>query len=664
MMKMASWFTRTSTGMAYNMNRYGLFTFILCIHLATNVQAQFKKPLEELSYFSKQYSESPAVYTQKRQDVTLEVVGDSLSIWVDVFEERIYLGSNPANFSRDQVFTSSFYKVQDLEAYTLVPGKKKYQKIPVAEFKENFDRESYIFYNDNAEISFNYPALVQGAKSVVKYRAKITDPHMLRMFFFQSYIPIHDASYTISYEAGISLSSQFFNDDNEIIEKAPLTTTDGLTIEKFSAKNVPKIKYEADAPSFSYLVPAVYMLIERYQTESGAQKKVLGSVDDLYSWYQTFIKDLQTETTQIDDIVAPLIEGAENELEKVRRIYYWVQANVKYIAFEDGMRGLIPHTADFVLEKRYGDCKDMSSLIVGMLQSAGIDANYTWIGSRKLPYKYSKTPAPIVDNHMIATFESDGKIYFLDATGQYTPINIPTSMIQGKECLIGKGDDFQLIEVPVIPKENNMALDSAFITLNDGSLAGIGKVTLTGYESAFNKYRLIKTDDEKVSKYLHSLLQKGNNKFLIDKFELRNIEDLEAPLDIEYEFNVSDYYKEIAGDIYINLMLDKSYLDDMIEDRLIPLENEYKFVNRNITVLNIPEGFEASFIPKDQSFQSDYFGYAISYKLQENKLIASKEIYLDYLLLEPEYFEEWNKMNSAYSDACRQVAVLSQQKKN
>ncbi len=69
------------------------------------------------------------------------------------------------------------------------------------------------------------------------------------------------------------------------------------------------------------------------------------------------------------------------------------------------MRGLIPHPASYVCEKRYGDCKDMANLIVSMLHMAGVNnAYHTWIGTRDLPFKYTEFPTPIVDNHMIATY--------------------------------------------------------------------------------------------------------------------------------------------------------------------------------------------------------------------------------------------------------------------
>ena len=100
----------------------------------------------------------------------------------------------------------------------------------------------------------------------------------------------------------------------------------------------------------------------------------------------------------------------------------------------------------------------MANLIVNMLKLAGVKAYHTWIGTRDLPYKYSKVPTPLVDNHMIATYISaDKQYYFLDATSDHTPFGLPSSMIQGKEALIGLDPThYEVKMIPEIAKEKNV----------------------------------------------------------------------------------------------------------------------------------------------------------------------------------------------------------------
>lgn len=81
-----------------------------------------------------------------------------------------------------------------------------------------------------------------------------------------------------------------------------------------------------------------------------------------------------------------------------------------------------------------------------MLSLAGLKGNLTWIGTRSIPYSYNEVPTPIVDNHMILSYKYNDKTYFLDATGRFIPIDLPTSFIQGKEALISNGENSYVIE--------------------------------------------------------------------------------------------------------------------------------------------------------------------------------------------------------------------------
>ena len=58
-----------------------------------------------------------------------------------------------------------------------------------------------------------------------------------------------------------------------------------------------------------------------------------------------------------------MIDDKETELEKVKAIYYWAQKNVKYVAFEYALGGFVPRDANDIYSKKYGDCKDNSSIM-------------------------------------------------------------------------------------------------------------------------------------------------------------------------------------------------------------------------------------------------------------------------------------------------------------
>ncbi|WP_334042747.1 DUF3857 and transglutaminase domain-containing protein [Burkholderia ambifaria] len=58
--------------------------------------------------------------------------------------------------------------------------------------------------------------------------------------------------------------------------------------------------------------------------------------------------------------------------DKARRLYDWVQANVRYVAIFLGETAAAPHRVTDILRNRYGDCKDHVALFGALLAAVGI----------------------------------------------------------------------------------------------------------------------------------------------------------------------------------------------------------------------------------------------------------------------------------------------------
>lgn len=624
-------------------------------------------PLEEIEKLRALYPEENVVFTKRNQTYDIRVVGDSLKIEVFNEEEMAFLSDNVAPYVKDQIYTSSFYQAKDIKANTLNPGNRKWQATPVQEFRTIGDNSGSVFYDDSEYISFTYPGVKKNSKTSLEYTGVVIDPHFLGTDFFAAYVPVIQSKITFIYDPEVKLKHFFFNiPEGELIKEE--ITEGGRKKVSFEMKNLAKTEYEANAPSFSHLAPHISSLIESFTNSKGENIEILNDTDALYRWYWGFIEGLkEEESEQAKEILASIVSPEDDELTKVRKIYYWVQNNIKYIAFEDGMRGFVPHKGEYVCTMRYGDCKDMASIIINLLYHAGIDGYYTWIGTRDIPYRYTELPTASVDNHMIATYiDQNGKHYFLDATGQYQSFGLPTSMIQGKEALIGFGPDrYEIVTVPTIEKENNIHEDTYTFEIKNGGIKGEGNLSLKGYAKVFNTYKLINTDERNTKEYLIRLLNRGNNKFFIDDYTIDQLDDHDAPIEIAYDFRVEDYYREINGSIYFNMNLDKSFSGALIDkDRVHPIEEDYKYVNISKATLAIPDGYEVSFLPKDSNYEGKTFGYSMNYEQVDNTVTLTRTFYKNYLLMEKQDFEDWNKAIESFTKDNKNILILKKKQTN
>ncbi|OEJ99699.1 transglutaminase-like domain-containing protein [Roseivirga misakiensis] len=623
-----------------------------------------KDPLEELEALRASYPDETVVITKRYQNYDIKIVGDSLKINVSHTEEMAFLGDQVGPYAKDQIYTSSFYTAENIKAATLTPGRRKWERNAVEDFRTVADDDNSVFYDDSEYITFTYPGVKKNTKSLLTYDAKINDPHFLGSDYFASYIPIIDVKYTFTVDEGVKLKHYFFNIDSSEVSQTTTKSPEGRNIYTFQLKNVPKVNFEPSSLAFNYRASHMSSLIESYVDTNGKTVEVLGDTDDLYRWYWTFIEGLKEENgEEVKRILADILSPNDDELTKVKKVFYWVQKNIKYIAFEDGMRGFVPHNGDYVCTKRYGDCKDMASIIVNMLYHAGIDAHYTWIGTRDLPYKYTELPTASVDNHMIATYINGNDYYYLDATGQYQPFGLPTSMIQGKEALIAiDKDNYEIKTVPIIEKENNTHEDTFSYKIENGKVVGSGELSLKGYAKVFNTYRLINSTKKSTDEYLNRALNRGNNKFFIDDYEISGLNDFDTPIKVNYEFRVEDYYREINDAIYFNMNLDKAFSNATIEkNRENAFEGEYKYINKSTSTLEIPEGYQVSRMPKDYELKGKNFGFTMAYSQNKNTISLKRDFYVDYLMMGPKEFEDWNDAIQKFTKETKQIVILKKQ---
>jgi transglutaminase-like putative cysteine protease len=608
--------------------------------------------------FKARYPDETAIFFERGEEITFDLVADTLQITAKVTEDLLHLKENSSNFVNNRVYGSHFVGVRDIEGKTLVAQGSKYKPVRVENMARKDDHDAGIFYDDSYYYALSFPSLAPKARTQLNYTEVYRDPHLTGGYTFVSYLPVATSTYTAKVHRSVDFRFRVFNDPGSIRYRKE--TRGDYTTHTWTYVDAPKIRIEARSPNARYFVPHIVAYAAGYTASSG-YKKLLASPEDLFSWYMGFLD--RTDQTPSDDLkntVARITKGALTEEEKVKRVFYWVQDNIRYIAFEEGMRGFVPHGCTYVFEKRYGDCKDMASIIVGMLRAAGITAYTTWIGSRDIPYRYSDLPTPMVDNHMIATYiDRKGDYIFLDATGNYTAYGLPTDMIQGKEALIAISDSkFEIREVPVVRGENNLLEDVSTLTLRDNAAVSEGTLRLTGYPKIDNTYSLVRANPEESRKHVLKLVERGTNKYFLDTYEVQNLDSRELPLMIHYTVRLEDYVRTAGDEIYVNLNLEKKFNNAVIENRTSPMTQDYRFVAKHSVALVIPEGYEVSFLPEGVQAKSPELNYTIGYRKEAGKVILDQQFELNFLLLPPDRFEAWNKAVTDLSRQYRESVIL------
>ncbi|MEI6817110.1 MAG: transglutaminase-like domain-containing protein [Bacteroidota bacterium] len=610
------------------------------------------------------FPDKNAVLMKNVEHMNIEVRDTGLAILTDYYYEIAYLSDRVTPYANKSIYYSDFSEISDIEAKSITAEKTGGKTLKVLNIFTKDDFGSGIFYGSGKKKEFTFPGVQKDGRSILSYKERIKDPHFISPYYFGSFAPVVYGEFSITFPKEVKVKYKLYGGDTTNIEFEPRIGKKSTTY-VWRVKNYPEMSYEQDAPPFSSYSPHVIIYIDEYEFK-GKRVEVLGTVKDLYNWYFSLTHKVnQQEDANLKSITDSLVKGANDDREKARRIFYWVQDKIKYVAFEAGLEGFVPREAGLVCSRKFGDCKDMASILATMFRYAGIKSHLTWIGTRDIPYSYTEVPLPITDNHMIACAEINGEKLFFDATGIATPYGFPTAMIQGKEALVGNGEGmFEIIHVPIVDKEKNTMVDTMTINVDDKILKGKGKTVYSGYRKLDVFYKHYSKQKEEANGIIKAFLKKGNNKFAVLEFKFTGMDDRDKDLMVNYEYTLPDYAKVLSDQIYVNLNLDKSYENDEIDinGRRTDIENEYKYIDKHVSKLIIPNGYSVKYLPENESFHDAEFGFDITYKKLDNAVYCDKSIYMNHLVLTKSKFDVWNKMIRKLNKAYKEVVVLQSAK--
>lgn len=499
---------------------------------------------------------------------------------------------------------------------------------------------SEIFSDDSRVKYFNIRFSGYGDATRVETEKKFFDSKYLTSVYFHSFYPAKEKIVRIRVPDWLELDIREFNFEGYKVTKQK-TTEKNMVVYSFKLQNIEAMKDESRAIGPAYQFPHLVLVVKSFNYE-GKTEKGFADAGDLYNWYRFLYKKSINKPDELKAKVTELVKGKSTDIEKVKSIFYWVQDNIRYIAFEDGLAGFIPATAQDVFKAKYGDCKGMANLMTEMLKLGGLEAYMTWIGTRHIPYDYS-LPSLAVDNHCISTVILGGKEYYLDGTEKYIPFGDYAWRIQGKEVLIGKGEKYDIKKVPLMDIEKTKVLTQTTFQLKDNLLKGHVKVTLTGEQrTGFHQfYHDLPSDDKK--KLVKRFLEFGNKNLVVSNVKTSDLGNREIPVVIEGDIDLSNYIITEDKEIYVGIDFFSEDLRGIIPDN--KRQQDYAlhsgYITEDETELILPTGYKAASLPLSLNEKSEDYAVNASYASKENKIIFKKTLTFTNGRIRKKDFQNW-----------------------
>lgn len=165
---------------------------------------------------------------------------------------------------------------------------------------------------------------------------------------------------------------------------------------------------------------------------------------------------------------------------------------VRYTGIEFGESAYIPHPPSETMGRRYGDCKDTATVLIGMLRSHGVDATIALLNAGTGRDVDPETPGMGRFNHAIVYVPDDKEPLWIDTTAEFSRVDELPTGDQGRLALIVDPATTELTLTPESTSADNRLVKHREVTLpNDGKgtltevFESYGSIEL-GYRGSFH----------------------------------------------------------------------------------------------------------------------------------------------------------------------------------
>ena len=158
------------------------------------------------------------------------------------------------------------------------------------------------------------------------------------------------------------------------------------------------------------------------------------------------IVERQIQAADVKALVGSVTAG-ETPIMIVGRLSTELHRNIRYTGVEFGESAVIPAQPADVLQRKFGDCKDKSALLVAMLRAAGLKASVALLRSGFSTDVDPSLPGLDLFDHAIVFVDGPQPLW-VDATANHARAGILPSGDQGRLALIAAKETTDLVKLP------------------------------------------------------------------------------------------------------------------------------------------------------------------------------------------------------------------------
>lgn len=418
-------------------------------------------------------------------------------------------------------------------------------------------QEDFIEFTNNSSVKFTFPGVEPGAILEYRYEVRIFERFSLNdQWYIQISLPKLYSRYSVQIPV-IMLENKInwnYSPVNVVMD-APQRVKD-LVNERstkdrnytyyWELRNIPALDYEPNMPPYDDV--AKYAIL-------GIQRENWNKLTEIY-WKA--IKDrFSINDKDVLALANSIIGDASDDYTKIEKIFHYTQRNYRYVAIDIDDSGYIPNYPQDIINRKYGDCKDMTVLNVALLKALGFEA-YPALVKTKSSGTVKTGIVQMDFNHMIAYVkDNSGTEYWLDATGSSCPLNEIYSSIEGVDALVIKDDGTSFFkQMPASKCSDNLVSRNIAMTIGEnGSVSGHATLFLKGNENLSFRSSLKDATEKDMRRVMESYVNSNTPGIKITNLQYDDPGTIADTIKIDFDFEHQNYGTMTSDLVILNPFL-------------------------------------------------------------------------------------------------------------
>lgn len=428
--------------------------------------------------------------------------------------------------------------------------------------------------------------------------------------------------FTVNYPADqliIKVTEKYFNGYQ-------FNNTSSIGHIEYRASNIKAIEEEPYSPTFSNFAPHLLLAPNKFSL-SGVHGDVNNWTEFGQWMYSNLLlgRDQLSEQTKTE--VKNLVSGIDNPIERARKVYKYMQNKTHYISVQIGIGGWKPMLADEVDRLKYGDCKALVNYTQALLKVADVQTYYTIVHATDKK-DIDKDFVAIQGNHAILFLPTIKDTIWLECTTQKEPFGYIGDFTNDRDVLLIKPDGGEITHTKVYKaKESYQNTVGTYQIDDNGFLKGSLTIESAGIQFE-NHFHISDEPHDDVVKFYKSYFNQINNLAVIN-FENKT-DTLNNKFFESINIEASNYGRK-SGDrilLTLNAFNQSSYVPKRMTNRLLPIEIENGFIDRDSVTINLPKSYIIETLPAPVNIESEFGSYQAEVSKSNDSTLIYKRTYI------------------------------------